>query len=82
MFFGITHLVSYDTDPRLPMRFRFIAVLRSPSHDFLLLSRIMLHPPMSKNVRLPICHWQIGDAVALGRDAFQCSPVDTFFEWN
>jgi hypothetical protein len=45
----------------------------------------MLHPRMSKNVRLPVLPFvsgEIGDAVALGRDALQGKPVNTFFGWD
>jgi len=40
---------------------------------------------MSNNVRLPalpLVGVEIGDAVALGRDAFQGNPVNTFFGWD
>ena len=36
--FETTHVIFYNTDPRLRRRFRHLAVLRSPSPDFRLVA--------------------------------------------
>jgi hypothetical protein len=47
--FRITTVVSYDTGFRLPVRFRYVGIYPSTSHDFLLLSRLMVLPCTSNN---------------------------------